>query len=1045
LSEAPTVPEVEEVRVAMALNGGVSLAVWMGGCAVELDCARRAHGGAEQIDGAPARTIYHAICEAFSRRLVVDVMSGSSAGGINGALLAAAVVHRRRLHPDYLRMRWIELGDLGALLRPLKEVDPYSLMDGGYFFTKLQETFRDVCWEDRSQPDPEPRNEPEHEPLALDPPPGLDVTTTDVAGADRRYADVWGGELTALEYRARFRFRANRDYTAENLAVAARSSASFPLAFEPFVVEHDDAKRLAQFGDGPPRLVIDGGLLDNAPIEAAIALIKSRPARGYVTRYLCYVNGEPKDVTEPERPSRKRGTPEEAERLRRNPHLPKVLANVLGLPRKAPFADQLRALDDAAWRGEPTNAAELALLDVDAATLDATAAKLLEVYRERRHRLSLRELLEPADAAASAGEELPWIPPETFGAPPEGEWGWGVQSARRVHHLMADLIRAAIAADDTRASHPALMRARATVDIQIANAELRRVARDRSADLDAAMAAAREDDAAVREDVRATAEAVFAVRREIDRQDAGIAIAAALFGPGWEGDAFTPAMFEVFLRRVLAIEVVRRAFSMERDVDDGQRLGFAQLTPFAPTPLLDAEPLADTGPERSPETKLTGIRLAHFSAFHRRSWRANDFMWGRLDGAARVVDMLIDAGRACDVAVLAEALTPEGDDPIASAQRALVEEALADRSDPRPGVPASGDLRARVAAAIAYDLGGRPAAEAERRGRLTTVLCSRAAQLEVLAHELPTLVATAADDSASGASTPPLDLPAEDPLAAVRALREQPPLPKQLGRDELAEAVSDLALRTVSRGGLVTLALLRGSTVPFMSPTQVLRAPLLSIAGMVARNRLVYRPLVTLVFAASALLLAARAAAVTPASSDLEGISKDAFVLAIICALTVLGVLVVPALRAFGRNSLDRVVHGAVALVALAGVFVAGVLAGARGPRSIADALIAADFDVPWWVLAGPLALVLYSLPAGLRYVRWLKREVQRPWSPMVGPALAVLSSGAVGYWSLTHLDGLPWWGLASLIVSVAVVGVYAFAQRRLIGAARRVAPRGRT
>ena len=31
----------EEVRLAMGWNGGVSLAVWMGGVAVELDDARR--------------------------------------------------------------------------------------------------------------------------------------------------------------------------------------------------------------------------------------------------------------------------------------------------------------------------------------------------------------------------------------------------------------------------------------------------------------------------------------------------------------------------------------------------------------------------------------------------------------------------------------------------------------------------------------------------------------------------------------------------------------------------------------------------------------------------------------------------------------------------------------------------------------------------------------------------------------------------------------------------------------------------------------------
>src|SRR4051812_18815077 len=122
---------VEEVRVAMALNGGVSLAIWMGGCAVEIDCARRAYdAGPEAIEAFSTRTIYAAICQALSRRLVVDVMSGSSGGGINGALLAAATVGRRRLHPDFLRRRWLELGDLSRLLHRLTEPDPYSLMSG---------------------------------------------------------------------------------------------------------------------------------------------------------------------------------------------------------------------------------------------------------------------------------------------------------------------------------------------------------------------------------------------------------------------------------------------------------------------------------------------------------------------------------------------------------------------------------------------------------------------------------------------------------------------------------------------------------------------------------------------------------------------------------------------------------------------------------------------------------------------------------------------------------------------------------------------------
>lgn len=48
----------EEVRLAMAWNGGVSLAIWMGG-AVELDTARRARLGPQTEEG-NERSLYHA-------------------------------------------------------------------------------------------------------------------------------------------------------------------------------------------------------------------------------------------------------------------------------------------------------------------------------------------------------------------------------------------------------------------------------------------------------------------------------------------------------------------------------------------------------------------------------------------------------------------------------------------------------------------------------------------------------------------------------------------------------------------------------------------------------------------------------------------------------------------------------------------------------------------------------------------------------------------------------------------------------------------------
>ena len=88
----------------MALNGGVSLAVWMGGCAVEFDCARRAHLGVETLAAAarsdeesrlalrahqfftgepppkppppvpPPRTVYNLLSRAFGRCFFVALI-----------------------------------------------------------------------------------------------------------------------------------------------------------------------------------------------------------------------------------------------------------------------------------------------------------------------------------------------------------------------------------------------------------------------------------------------------------------------------------------------------------------------------------------------------------------------------------------------------------------------------------------------------------------------------------------------------------------------------------------------------------------------------------------------------------------------------------------------------------------------------------------------------------------------------------------------------------------------------------------------------------
>jgi patatin-related protein len=137
LGEAPA-PEASadvrrEVRFALVMNGGVSLAVWMGGVTHEIDRVRRARpryrsGDAEDDAAASPRTPYDDLLSILKQEVVVDVIAGASAGGINGTLLAAAIYAGKPL-PD-LRGVWITVGDFERLLRPPGRPHPPSILRG---------------------------------------------------------------------------------------------------------------------------------------------------------------------------------------------------------------------------------------------------------------------------------------------------------------------------------------------------------------------------------------------------------------------------------------------------------------------------------------------------------------------------------------------------------------------------------------------------------------------------------------------------------------------------------------------------------------------------------------------------------------------------------------------------------------------------------------------------------------------------------------------------------------------------------------------------
>ncbi|MEO6790430.1 MAG: hypothetical protein ABI249_09355, partial [Ornithinibacter sp.] len=115
----------EEIRFGVVMNGGVSLAVWMGGVALELDHLVKAHAAGT----GPYATLL-ALTGCTAR---VDVISGTSAGGVNGAALALAQANGLA---DLASLRdvWVEQGRIETLLRQPFRGSPSSLLKGDDHF-----------------------------------------------------------------------------------------------------------------------------------------------------------------------------------------------------------------------------------------------------------------------------------------------------------------------------------------------------------------------------------------------------------------------------------------------------------------------------------------------------------------------------------------------------------------------------------------------------------------------------------------------------------------------------------------------------------------------------------------------------------------------------------------------------------------------------------------------------------------------------------------------------------------------------------------------
>jgi patatin-related protein len=324
--------ETAELRLALVCYGGVSLAVYMHGVTKELHKLVRAAREFDKVtenpfDGGTEAVYVDALrdIEDAGQKLVVsvDIIGGTSAGGINGIALSKALACNASLEP--LKKVWIEEGDIRKLLRgpalvglPLQVLvtvvrqlnnlfGSSSPLRGEYMSKLLLSALTDMDKEgvDGSS-------------LLPDAVAGLElfVTTTDLNGFEVLVPSGAGGASQRDRYYGQvLEFRHNetdqndfgKNYTA-NLAFAGRATSSFPGAFAPisqrsFQTEVGqnvdlDPDKVFRYPYGPKSLTddvyfVDGGVLDNAPFDLVIEAISRRRADRQVHRRLIYIEPDP--------------------------------------------------------------------------------------------------------------------------------------------------------------------------------------------------------------------------------------------------------------------------------------------------------------------------------------------------------------------------------------------------------------------------------------------------------------------------------------------------------------------------------------------------------------------------------------------------------------------------------------------------------------------------------------------------------------------------------------------------------------------------------
>ena len=210
----------QEVRFALVLYGGASLAVYIHGVTREFFHLIRSTAVNEtELTG--TERVYRKLASApdgtLRTRFLVDIASGTSAGGINAIFLGKALANGQTL--DQIGKLWLDQADAEALLNTDKV--PRSLLSSAAMQSRLTDALIGMGPGTGSPLQPE-----------MD----VFVTATDIQGLELPL-DLADKTVYEKRHRNVFHLRFGEDqndFTRERdpfLAFAAQATSAFPFAF----------------------------------------------------------------------------------------------------------------------------------------------------------------------------------------------------------------------------------------------------------------------------------------------------------------------------------------------------------------------------------------------------------------------------------------------------------------------------------------------------------------------------------------------------------------------------------------------------------------------------------------------------------------------------------------------------------------------------------------------------------------------------------------------------------------------------------------------